>query len=105
MFLLDTDHLGIMQRQTEPEFSRLRSRMGQHPPSLFFVSIVSFHEQVTGWNAYLNRSRGTAGVVRAYQMFQRILADFSVAQTLPFDQAAADVFASLLAQRVRAGTM
>ena len=69
MFLLDTDHLGIMQRQTEPEFSRLRSRMGQHPPSLFFVSIVSFHEQVTGWNAYLNRSRGTAGVVRTRSLY------------------------------------
>src|SRR4051812_35357146 len=105
MFLLDTDHLGIIQRQTEPEFSRLWPRISRENPRAFFVSIVTFHEQILGWSAYLNRARGTDGVVRAYRMFERILADFSVAQILSFDQSAADLFDRLRAKRVRIATM
>jgi tRNA(fMet)-specific endonuclease VapC len=65
LFLLDTDHLGIMQRQTEPEFSRLIGRIGEHQPTEFLIPIVSFHEQVSGWNAYLHRARTPEAVVRA----------------------------------------
>src|SRR5438552_14929607 len=105
MFLFDTDHLGIIQRQTEPEFSRLRGRISQNPPSAFYVSIVSFHEQILGWNAYLTSARDTAGVMRAYAMFQRILADFATSQVLPFDQAAVQEFDALRKQKIRVGTM
>ena len=31
MFLLDTDHIAILQWQTQPEFGQLTQRMGQHP--------------------------------------------------------------------------
>ncbi len=44
MYLLDTDHVGILQRKTQPEFGRLAVRMADFEPSDFFVSIVSFHE-------------------------------------------------------------
>ena len=60
MFLLDTDHIGIIQRQTEPEFDRLAARMQQYPLTDFYVPIVSFHEQVAGWNAYINRTTQSA---------------------------------------------
>ena len=105
MFVLDTDHLGIFQRQTEPEFTRLLRRLSDFEPTDFWVTIVSFHEQVNGWNAYLSRARNLSGVVRAYRMFQDILADFASLQVLPFDGAAAEVFASLRSQRIRVSTM
>lgn len=54
VFLLDTDHIGVLQWQTEPEFSILMDRMGNHDGSDVFVSIISFHEQVSGWNAYIS---------------------------------------------------
>jgi tRNA(fMet)-specific endonuclease VapC len=54
MFILDTDHLGILQRQTLPHYTNLTRRISQHAESNFFVTIVSFHEQVVGWNAYLS---------------------------------------------------
>lgn len=98
MFLLvDTDHLGILQRQTEPQFSRLQAGMARHPQTAFHVSIVSFHEQVLGWNAYINQARvrnvptGPCG--------------FAAAQVLSLDAATAAVFESLRAQRVRVPTM
>ena len=63
VFLLDTDHLGILQRRSAPEHLNLTYRMRQHPLEDFFVSIVSFHEQVTGWSAYVRRARGGEGLV------------------------------------------
>ncbi|MHB8900128.1 MAG: type II toxin-antitoxin system VapC family toxin [Thermoguttaceae bacterium] len=105
MFLLDTDHLGIIQRRSTPEHANLTLRMRQHRLQDFFVSIISFHEQVTGWNAYIRRAHGTEGVVRGYAMFQEILVDFARMNVLPFDSQAADIFADLRRSGVRVGTM
>ncbi|MBM4094099.1 MAG: type II toxin-antitoxin system VapC family toxin [Planctomycetes bacterium] len=105
MFLLDTDHLGILQDRVQPECQRLLARITRFPATAFYVSIVSFHEQIMGWNAYLNRARAITGVVSAYQMFQDILSDFVAMQVLPFDDAAGNQFETLRRQRVRVGTM
>ena len=105
MFLLDTDHLGILQDRVQPECQRLLDRIAQHLPTEFYVSIVSFHEQVVGWNAYLNRARTMTGVVSAYRMFQDILTDFAAMQVLPFDDDSGERFEALRRQRVRIGTM
>ena len=105
MFLLDTDHIGIIQRQSAPEFDRLAARMAQHPVEDFYFPIISFHEQILGWNAYIGRARDQQGVVRGYLMFEQILRDFAASQVLPFDEAAAGMFESLRQQRIRIGTM
>ena len=105
MFLLDSDHLTIMQRQTGAEYDNLQRRLRSVTDTEVFVSIVSFHEQVGGWNKHLARRRSQRDVVFAYQMLQRILSDFVEMQVLPFDDAAAAEFESLRKQRVRIGTM
>ena len=105
MFVLDTDHIGVIQRATEPEYSRLADRIQKHRSSDFHVSVVSFHEQVSGWNAYIQRARTRQAVVRAYRMFQCVLSDFAVLQVLPFDEDAAERYESLRRQGVRVGTM
>ena len=45
-YLLDTDHLSIVQRQSGPAYARLRTRIVQHPLADLAFSIISFHEQV-----------------------------------------------------------
>jgi tRNA(fMet)-specific endonuclease VapC len=105
MFLIDTDHLGIIQGRTDPQYGRLRTRMGAHARASFYVSIVSFHEQALGWNAYIGQSKNATGVVRGYRMFERILADFARSQVLPFDDVAAALFDSFRKNRVRVPTM
>jgi len=52
-YVLDTDHLSIMQRRTEPAFTKLSTRLSRYSPDLIFVSIISFQEQFQGWMAYL----------------------------------------------------
>ena len=105
MFLFDTDHLGVLQRGTGPEFARLRERVAAHLATDFYVPIVSFHEQCQGWNAYVSRARETEGVVHGYNMFQQLLEDFAAAQVVPFDTSAATRFDALRGERVRVPTM
>ena len=105
MFVLDTDHLGILQRQTAPQSGNLMRRISQYPEGNFFVTIVSFHEQVLGWNAYLARAKDSSGTVRGYSKLEGILGDFARSQVLSYTSAAADVFEELKKQRIRVGTM
>jgi len=104
-FLLDTDHISILQRQSGPEFVALSARIAQHSPADLAFSVVSFHEQVLGCHTYITRARSSTDVVRGYGMLGQLLRDFASAQVLPFDAAAAAVSDGLLAQRVRVATM
>lgn len=104
MFILDTDHLGIIQRREKPALLRLYDRMTRYETWDFHVTIISFHEQVKGWNAYLNRAKTSAAVVFAFGMFQDVLVNFANSQVLPFDAEAAKIFESLRKQKIRIGT-
>lgn len=47
-FLLDTDHISILQKQSGKEFAALMARIGQVQRADLAFCIVSFHEQVLG---------------------------------------------------------
>ncbi len=104
-FLLDTDHISILQRQTGPEFAALSAHLARQQTGDLAFSVVSFHEQVMGCHAYLNRSRTSGDLVRGYAMLTGVLRDFGGSLVLPFDAAAATAFDGLLAQRLRLATM
>lgn len=104
-YLLDTDHISILQRQSGPEYVRLMSRIAQHPLADLALSIISFHEQIMGCHTYINRARSSSDAVLGYEMLAQVLHNFSIAPVVSFDIAAAAVFEGLLAQRVRISTM
>lgn len=79
MYILDTDHIGVLQRKSDPLYGVLSQRISQHSQSDFYVTIVSFHEQILGWNAHIARADDQTGVVRGYSRLERILTDFSSA--------------------------
>ena len=56
-------------------------------------------------HAYLQRARTAREVVHGYSLLAQVLRNFTVAPVLPFDDAAATVFAALVAQRLRVRTM
>ena len=105
MFLIDTDHIVIIQQRAEPEFNRLSVRMSGRSADDFFAPIISFHEQVQGWNAYISRGKSTADLVKGYSRLEKILRDFSQARIASFDADAAARFDALRKQRIRIGTM
>jgi tRNA(fMet)-specific endonuclease VapC len=105
MFLLDTDHLVVLQHEADGELGRLQERMSRHRPEDFALSVVSFHEQMLGANLFISRAKTQAQVTRGYQMMEVILIDFSRFRVLPFDEPAASQFTRLRKARVRIGTM
>ncbi len=105
MFVFDTDHLVILQRQSPSAYDSLLQQIGQYAPVDFFVSIISFHEQVMGWNAYISQAKDPRVTVRGYERLQKVLSNFSRAQVLPFDDPSAIIFDDLRKRRIRIGTM
>ncbi len=104
-FLLDTDHISILQKQAGPEYAALIARIAQVRRDDLAFCLVSFHEQVLGCNTYVAQAKTAADVVRGYRMFDRVLSAFAAAVVLPFDANASIVFDDLVAQRVRVATM
>src|SRR5260221_9163225 len=104
-FLLDTDHISILQKQSGTEYAALMARIAQVQRADLAFCIVSFHEQVLGCNAYLARAKTPTAVVRGYQMFDRVLSAFAAAPVLPFDNNSSAIFDNLVTQRVRIATM
>jgi tRNA(fMet)-specific endonuclease VapC len=104
-YLLDTDHISFVQRQSGPEYPVLAARIAQHSPADLAFSVISFHEQVLGAHTFISRARTTVDIVRGYTLLMEIIQGFTAAPVLPFDAAAAAVFDDLRAQRVRVATM
>jgi tRNA(fMet)-specific endonuclease VapC len=48
-FLLDTDHISVLQKQSGQEYAAQMGRIAQVPVDDLAFCIVSFHEQVLGF--------------------------------------------------------
>ena len=105
MYVLDSDIVSIIQDRRGPEAFKIEARLSKVDPVQVFVSIITFHEQANGWNNYIRQARKSSGMVRGYQMFERLLSEFLRLNILSFDDAAAKVFDEMKAQKFRVSTM
>jgi tRNA(fMet)-specific endonuclease VapC len=90
--ILDTDHLSVLQWQEQPAYERLLARLDRLAPDDIATTIVSFHEQVQGWLAYLGRARKPAQVVLAYAKLEALWRSFLKMNVLSFDDEAQACF-------------
>jgi tRNA(fMet)-specific endonuclease VapC len=104
-YLLDTDHISILQLRSGSEFQLLSRRIAEHPRGELAFSIASVHEQIMGCHGYINRARHRKEILRDCVMLEHTLQDYSVVQVLPFDSNALDWFDRLSSQRLRVATM
>lgn len=106
MFLLDTDHLSVLQRRSpKAEYSNLSRRMAHYGLDDFAISVVTVHEQLLGANAYISRANDREGVLRGYAMMKRTLEDAAHFLVLPFDETALLEFERQRDAGVRIATM
>jgi tRNA(fMet)-specific endonuclease VapC len=105
LVLLDTDHLSVLQGEEQPACDRLRARLRRLPPDDMATSIVSFHDQVQGWLAFLNRSRKPEQIVAAYAKLEKIWRSFLKMNVLSFSPEAQARFAELRPQCRRVKSM
>lgn len=104
-YLLDTDHITILQRKVGAEYRRLSQRMDQIPDDDLTASIVSLHEQLMGCHAYLNRSRNSSHLVDGYSMMNDVFDSYAFITVLDFDDAAAQTLDALSTKKLRVGAM
>jgi tRNA(fMet)-specific endonuclease VapC len=104
-YLLDTDHLSILQRQAGQDYQNLSRRMALYLLSDFTVSTITFHEQILGCHSFINRARNLNDVVKGYEIMTRLINDFKTLPLLPFDTNAAMIFNQIQSQRIQLAKM
>jgi tRNA(fMet)-specific endonuclease VapC len=103
-YLLDTDHLSLLQQQSEAG-ERLAARLDRLAPDDVSTSIVSFQEQVQGWMAFLNKAKNAEQTVLAYEKLEGVLRSFRKMIVLPFDHGAQRLFEQFKKQKTRLPTL
>jgi tRNA(fMet)-specific endonuclease VapC len=100
MFILDTDHVSLFQRNHPHVSARLLAT-----PSLeLATTVVTVEEQLRGRLDRIRRARSDEQIVRAYHNLLATVLYFRTITIIGFDQQAQVVFKSLFAQKIRTGT-
>jgi len=105
MFILDTDHLGILQGPKNEQCLKILQKIAEVDDSNVYLTIISFHEIVAGWTKYVKQSNDALKIVAGYARLEQVLKDFSCSQVLPFSLAASEVFEELKQRKIRVATM
>lgn len=105
MFVLDTDHLSLLQWNVGVEGRRLESRLSDAVAGEVVTTIVNFEEQMRGWLAYLAKSRTVAQQVEAYCRLTRHLEYYRQIPVLDFGEAAAVEYQRLRKLQPRIGSL
>jgi tRNA(fMet)-specific endonuclease VapC len=105
MFILDTDHISLLERTTSTEAQRLDYRLEQVDPQQIATTIITYEEQTQGWLSYAAGARTLVQQVTAYKRLSRHLDLYRRIRVLEFDERAATEFQRLRQSRIRIGTM
>ena len=100
VFVLDTDHLSLYQRGTEPLLSKLLS----YPPDKLAITIVTVEEQLRGRLAHIRKATTVLQLTERYRWLGETVSHLSRLAMLYFDTTAATVYEGLLSQKLRLGT-
>ena len=104
MFVLDTDCLTLIQRESGVEFRRLADRI-EPIQNQVFSTVVSVEEQFRGWLSYAARAKTPEQYINASERFLFLLEFFQDRSLLRFDDRAATEFTRLKAAKIRISTM
>jgi tRNA(fMet)-specific endonuclease VapC len=105
MIILDTDHLTVIQRQSQPAYACLQSRLRQASSVEICTTIISVEEQMRGWMAVISRARRVAQEIVAYRQLHSLFSFFTHIPIQDFDESAAVQYSQLRRSRLRLGSM
>jgi tRNA(fMet)-specific endonuclease VapC len=88
MYILDTDHLSLIQRNGR-EGKRILERLAAIDTSEVFVTVISYEEQVKGRLGLLAKAKILDAQVFAYQGLRQLAIDYRAIAILPFTRIAA----------------
>ncbi|MFM9266324.1 type II toxin-antitoxin system VapC family toxin [Tychonema sp. BBK16] len=76
MYILDTDHLSVLDRGGVVA-QRLLQRLANINPTQVATSIISYEEQMRGWLSYAATAKTVEQQVEAYKQLKRQLLTLS----------------------------
>jgi tRNA(fMet)-specific endonuclease VapC len=88
MYILDTDHLSLIQRNGDPGKRILRKLATLEDPSVV-VTIITYEEQVRGRLNFLSRAKTLEQRILAYKALYQLWLDYRSIDILPFNNVAA----------------
>jgi tRNA(fMet)-specific endonuclease VapC len=102
MYLLDTDHLSLIQRGSAAGQNILTRLTATSQP--FATTIVTYEEQSRGWLAYLSNAKTIDTQVSAYSFLQSHAVHYRSINIFPFSTAAAQIYQTLRRNHPRLGS-
>ena len=103
MYIFDTDHLSILQRQgnsAQPLLHRLQ--LNTYPIA---ATVINYEEQTRGWMKYFAQAKNLEQQVIAYQRLQQHAINYCSITLLPFDLRSSEHYQQLRKQYPRLDTM
>lgn len=88
MYILDTDHLSLIQRNRQ-EGKRILAKLVAVEESEVVVTVITYEEQVRGRLSVLSRAKTLDETILGYQGLQKLAADYQSIIIVPFNHAAA----------------
>jgi tRNA(fMet)-specific endonuclease VapC len=104
MYILDTDHLTILERGGIVAV-KLKTKLANISPEKIAVTIITYEEQTRGWLGYISKCRTIEEQVIAYSKLEKHLNIFSKMRIIAFDNQSAIIFQQLRKNYPRLGTM
>jgi tRNA(fMet)-specific endonuclease VapC len=104
MYILDTDHLSILERGGN-DAQRLAQRLREVPTSQISTTIISYEEQTRGWLAQISRANIDEQEVKAYKQLKAQLNNYCIIPVIEFDLRAVQEFNRLKKIHRRLGAM
>ena len=104
MYILDTDHLSILERKganTQPLLQRMRAI----DPAQISTTIISYEEQMRGWLSYIAKAQTEDKQVEAYKQLKNQLMNYCAIPVIEFDLNAVREFNYLRKTYPRLGKM
>lgn len=100
LYVLDTDHLSLMQRGNKIISNKLLSIAS----SELAITIISWEEQLRGWLAVINKVNSGEQLIKAYQQLKLATLSFSQLNILDYNHQSDQLFDQFRKQKIRIGT-
>ncbi|NEP09132.1 MAG: type II toxin-antitoxin system VapC family toxin [Symploca sp. SIO2C1] len=104
MYLLDTDHLSLIQRNGQ-EGRRILARLATVEEAEVAVTIITYEEQVRGRLGVISRAKTLEEQLLAYQWLQQLSDNYRSIVIMPFNRAAGLEYQHLRKTYPRLGNM
>jgi tRNA(fMet)-specific endonuclease VapC len=104
MYILDTDHLSVLERKganAQPLLQRMRAI----DPAQISTTIISYEEQMRGWLSYIAKAQSEDKQVEAYKQLKNQLMNYCAIPVIEFELDAVREFNRLRKTYPRLGTM